>query len=57
MKPKPFEVVAGLFELGAGFAFRNECKMFASHNFRELPHRLVGVYLAISTHEQLVVYQ
>jgi hypothetical protein len=56
MQGQPFEEVARSPEPGAVSALCGKRKMLASNNFRESPHRLVGVHLAIVIHEQPVVY-
>jgi hypothetical protein len=56
MQWQPFEEVAISPEPGAVGALGRESKVFASNNLRKPPHRFVGIHLAISIHEQPVVY-
>jgi len=44
MKWNPFEAVGISPEPGAAIALCRECKVFASNNFRESPHRFVGIH-------------
>jgi hypothetical protein len=52
----PFEEVVIAPQLGEAYVLCGECKMFVSNSFRKLAQRLIGIHLATTTYEQLVVY-
>jgi hypothetical protein len=56
MQRQPFEEIAISPEPGALGALCRKRERFASNNFRKPPHCFIRIHLAVSIHEQPVVY-